>query len=153
MRIIYDTREKPRAITQILAEFERNGIEAIRQKLDFGDYMNPDNPGIVIDRKQNLLEVASNLCQEHDRFCRELKRCNDAGCHMVVLIEHSNRIRSMQDVAGWVNPRLKMSPMAVSGVRLYRIMLAISARYGVDFLFCDKRHTGKRIIEILGGEQ
>lgn len=31
--------------------------------------------------------------------------------------------------------------------RIYKVHIA----YGVDFLFCDKRCTGRRIVEILGG--
>lgn len=152
MRIIYDTREKPHAITKILQEFDKQGIEYRRAKLDHGDYMDEDNPSIVIDRKQNLLEIAGNVCQQHARFCRELERCNAAGHHMVVLIEHSNRVNSLEDVLKWENPRLRVSPMAVSGLRLYRILNAISHKYNVDFMFCDKRNTGRRIIEILGGD-
>ena len=60
--VIIDTREKPRAIVRILAEFDRQGIEYVRKKLDFADYADPARlPGTVIDRKQNLLEVASNV--------------------------------------------------------------------------------------------
>jgi hypothetical protein len=32
--------------------------------------------------------------------------------------------------------------------RMYRVHIA----YGVEFLFCDKRSTGRRIIEILSEE-
>ena len=61
--IIVDTREKPRAVVKILAEFEKQGVEYVRRALNFADYFNPDNPGIVIDRKQNLLEVCANVVQ------------------------------------------------------------------------------------------
>ena len=150
--IIVDTREKPRAIVKILAEFDRQGVAYVRRALNFADYADPEKPpGIVIDRKQNLLEVAGNVVQQRARFLREVERCNRAGCHMIVLIEHSPQIRKLEDVIRWKNPRLKVSPLAVSGERLFRIMKAMEIRYGIEWRFCDKRQTGKRIIEILEG--
>ncbi len=153
MVIIVDTREKPRAIVKILAEFDRQGVKYVRRALNFADYFNPDRPDVIIDRKQNLLEIAGNVVQQRARFVREVERCNRAGCHMIVLIEHSNRIRSLEDVIGWKNPRLKVSPLAVSGERLFRIMKAMEIKYGIEWQFCSKQQTGKRIIEILGSDE
>ena len=150
--IIVDTREKPRAIVRILAEFDRQGIAYVRRALNFADYADPDRlPGIVIDRKRNLGEVCLTVVQNHARFVREIERCNAAGCHMVVLVEHGGQIRQLADVVRWKNPRLKVSPMAVSGERLFRIMKAMEIKYGIEWQFCGKAQTGKRIIEILGG--
>ena len=151
--IVVDTREKPRAIVRILAEFDRSGIEYERRALNFADYFNPARPGVVIDRKQNLLEVAGNVVQGKKRFVREIERCNRAGCHMVVLIEHGNTVRSLEDVIWWKNPRLKESPLAVSGDRLYRIMKAMELYYGIEWQFCNKQSTGRRIIQILGADE
>ena len=152
MKIIIDSREKPRAITKILAEFDRQGIQVVRRALNFADYWNPDNPCKIIDRKQNLLEVGSNVVQDRKRFLREIERCNRAGCHMIVLVEHGGRIRSLEDVINWKNPRLKVSPLAVSGERLYKIMKQLELTYGIEWQFCSKVQTGKKIIEILRGE-
>lgn len=152
--LIVDTREKPRAIVRILAEFDRQGVEYVRRALNFADYADPDRlPGIVIDRKQNLNEVASNVTIDRKRFVREIERCNHAGCRLVVLVEHGNTIRKLEDVICWRNPRLKESPYAVSGERLYKIMKAMENYYGIRWEFCNKQSTGKRIIKILGGEQ
>ena len=152
MRIVVDTREKPRAIVRILKTFDREGVEIVRRALPFGDYCDPDRPGIVIDRKQNLNEVASNLVQDRARFLREVDRANRAGWKLIVLVEHSCRIRKLEDVISWNNPRLKVSPLAVSGERLFRIMHAMENRYGFEWAFCDKIHTGKKIIELIGGD-
>ena len=149
MTIICDTREKPRAIRLIMEEFDRQGVTVVRRALNFADYFNPDNPGVIIDRKQNLQEVVGNVVQQRARFVREIERCNLAGCRMIVLVEHGGKIRSLEDVIGWKNPRLKESPLAVSGERLYRIMSAMASHYGIEWQFCDKRVTGKRIIQLL----
>ena len=151
--VIVDTREKPRAIVRILAEFDRQGVEYVRKKLDFADYADPARiPGIVVDRKQSLLEVVTNVTTDRARFVREIDRCHAAGCRMVVLIEHGNTIRRLEDVIGWKNPRLKESRYAVSGERLYKIMKAMSTYYGIEWQFCNKQSTGRRILQILGGD-
>ena len=150
--VIIDTREKPRAIVRILAEFDRQGVEYVRKKLDFADYADPARlPGTVVDRKQNLIEVVSNVTTDRARFVREIDRCHAAGCRLVVLIEHGNTIRQLDDVIWWKNPRLKESRYAVSGERLYKIMKAMATYYGIEWQFCNKQSTGRRIIEILSG--
>lgn len=144
-----DTREKPHAIVKILAHFERQGIEVVRQKLDAGDYMIEGQNAISVDRKQNLLEVCSNLCQDHERFIRECERAREAGTKLVVLVEHGGKVKSLEDVAQWINPRLKVSPYAVSGRRLYRMMHTTATKYGIEWAFCRKDQTGQKIVEIL----
>ena len=151
--VIVDTREKPRAIVRILAEFDRQGIEYERRALNFADYFNPARPGVVIDRKQNLLEVAGNVVQGKKRFVREIERCNRAGCHLIVLVEHGNSVKSLDDVIRWKNPRLKESPLAVSGDRLFRIMKAMEIYYGIEWQFCNKQSTGRRITQLLGADE
>ena len=150
MTIQVDTREKARAIEGIIKEFDKQGINHFSSKLYVGDYVNLENSFLVVDRKQNLLEVCSNVCQQHKRFVDEIKRAKAAGIKIIFLVEHSRNIKSLEDVKGWVNPRLKESPLAVSGERLYKILSTLERKYGVEFQFCDKRNTGKRIIEILG---
>lgn len=154
--IICDSREKPRAVKKILAEFDRAGVKYFVSKLFVGDYMSMDNPKLIIDRKQNLLELCNNVCQDHKRFAAELVRAKECGIHLVVLVEHGRGIEELNDVMFWKNPRLKESPMAVSGERLFRILSTMqnnAERYDVEFQFCDKNETGKRIIEILGGDE
>lgn len=152
MAVIVDTREKPRAIKNILAEFDRRGVEYVRRKLNFADYFNPARPDIIIDRKQTLCEVATNVTTDRKRLVREIERCNRAGCKMVFLVEHGNNIRRLEDVIKWRNPRLKVSPLAVSGERLYRIMRAMELYYGIEWQFCNKQSTGRKIIELLGAD-
>lgn len=152
MVICVDTREKPKAIGRILAEFDRQGVKVVRFGITFADYFNPLRPELVIDRKQNLLEVAANVTTDRARFVREIERCRAAGCRMIVLVEHGNRIRQLEDVIAWKNPRLRESRYAVSGERLYKIMKAMANYYGIEWQFCNKQSTGRRIIQILGAD-
>lgn len=57
----------------------------------------------------------------------------------------------LEDVKTWQNPRLVESPRAVNGDQLYRIMLTMAEKYGVQWEFCDRLHAGKRIVELLTG--
>lgn len=152
MTIQIDSREKARAIQKIIATFDKRGVKWFISKLPVGDYMSFDNPRLIIDRKQNLSELCGNVCQQHKRFRAELERANEYGIKLIILCEHGKSITCLSDVMQWVNPRLKKSPMAVSGERLYKILSAMSQKYSVDFLFCTKAETGKRIIELLGGD-
>lgn len=149
MTIQIDTREKARAIKKVLAEFETQNIMYVSSKLYVGDYMSFDNPKVIVDRKQNLLEVASNLIQQHDRFISEIKRANSVGIKLIFLVEHGSGIKCLEDVRSWKNPRLKDSKFAVSGERLYKMISVLCAYHKVDFVFCNKNETGKKIIEIL----
>lgn len=150
MDIMIDTREKARAIKKIVDTFERSGVRYMSSKLYVGDYQSLDNPRLVIDRKQNLLELYSNFCQQHERFRNELLRANEHDIRLVFLIEHGGRIKSLEDVKEWKNPRLEFSPYAWDGNRMYKTMITIMQKYKTDFIFCNKFQTGRKIIEILG---
>ena len=67
----------------------------------------------------------------------------------MVLVEHGAEVKCIDDVQKWVNPRLKESPLAVSGERLYKILKAIEYSYHCRFDFCTNAQTGRRIVEIL----
>lgn len=149
MTIQIDSREKARAITKILTEFDSQSIKHFISKLPVGDYMSFDNPRLIIDRKQNLQELCVNVCQQHKRFIAEIKRAGELGIRLIFLVEHSQNVKTLDDVQNWDNPRLKVSPLAVSGQRLYKILYSIEKNYNTQFLFCSKNQTGKRIIELL----
>lgn len=120
-----------------------------RSKLYVGDYQRLDNGRLVVDRKQNLQEIAGNVTQQHERFRNELERARAAKIRIVILCEHGGQVRTIDDVAGWKNPRLKKNPSAITGERLAKIMRTMAERYGITWEFCDKRQTGRKILEIL----
>lgn len=162
MIIQIDSREKAKAIQKIIEEFDRQGIKHPVSKLMVGDYMNYDNPRVIVDRKQNLTEVCSNVCQDHDRFRRELLLAKENGIQLIILCEHGKDIKSLEDVIFWKNPRSEkrkkidgkwqtVHTNAMKGDVLYKILTTLEEKYGVRFEFCDKDETGRKIVEILGG--
>lgn len=168
MDIQIDSREKAKAIQKILKEFDSQGVRYFSSKLLVGDYMNLDNPRLIIDRKQNLQELCGNVCQQHERFKKELIRAIEAGLQLIILIEHGDDIKSLEDVYFWQNPRKHeirwktvngkkiktvVSAKAVDGEQLYKSLCTIRDRYNVRFEFCNKNETGKRIMELLRYEE
>ena len=149
MLIQIDSREHAHAIRAIKNTFDRQQIDYFVSKLPVGDYISIDNARFAIDRKQNLLEVCQNVCQDHRRFVTELKRAQNFGIRLVFLVEHGQGIQTLADVEKWQNPRLKQSKMAVSGERLFKILSTIERTYDTKFYFCSKAETGSKIIELL----
>lgn len=149
MQIQIDTREHASERDRIESQLDAVGVQHFRSKLYVGDYMSLDNPRLVIDRKKNLQELCGNVTQQHERFRAELVRAKERGIQIIILCEHGGSIRSLEDVFFWENPRLKISPKAVTGVRLYQILRTIRDKYGVKFAFCDKRQTGREIVRLL----
>ena len=141
--IICDTREKKNQ--HILDYFRKHGIEYSVLKLDTGDYMDSSRKDLTIDRKRSLDEICGNLFSpDRSRFWREVRRSKEERIKMIVLIEHGGTIKSLNDVPKWKSKYSK-----VSGYSLYNEMCRCHIAYDVEFLFCDKRSTGRRIVEIL----
>jgi ERCC4-type nuclease len=162
MTIQVDSREHQHAIQDILAEFDKQGVKHYTSKLYCGDYMSLDNPRLVIDRKQNLHELCGNVCQQHERFRAEMQRAKENGIKIIFLCEHGRNIKALDDVLWWTNPRetyrekvkgvwVTKHRKVMQGDTLFKILNTMQNRYGVEFLFCEKKDTGKRIIELLRG--
>lgn len=152
MDIQIDSRENKTELARIQRQLERAGCRTFISKLYVGDYMNLDNPRLIIDRKKDLIELCGNVCQQHERFKSELLRARGAGIQLIILCEHGKEIRCLEDVFFWENPRIKRSPKATTGKQLYKSLCTIRDRYGVRLEFCEKRETGRRIAELLENE-
>ena len=156
MFIVIDSREKPKAIQKIIDYFQQHRIEYKTSKLLFGDYMDYSNPNLVIDRKQNIAELAKNCTADHERFRRELELVKQTGSELVVLVEKNRytdrgktiKVEAIEDLLLWSSPHT-----IVSGEKVYRVLSSWCAKYPIRIEFCDKRSTGKRIIHILEGKQ
>lgn len=154
MVIQIDSREHKWELARIQRQLTAAGCKTIVSKLYVGDYQSLDNPRLVIDRKKDLLELCGNVCQQHERFQKELVRAMDAGIQIIILCEHGEEIKCLEDVYFWNNPRLKESPKATTGESLYKSLMTIKNRYNVRFEFCTKKETGSKIMELLNdGEE
>ena len=170
MLIQIDTREKKDVIEGIKSYFDSHGIDHFDEKLEVGDYEDVHNPGVVIDRKHDLLELCKNLSDvpqkkkgtgefkknsqnknitDRERFIREIKYAQELGKKLIFLVEHGQGIKRLEDVRKWKNPRLKESALATSGEMLYKKLLILENEYGVKFYFCSKKDTGREIIRLL----
>lgn len=148
MVIQVDSREQK--YEHVTSYFDSQGIKWVKSKCVVGDYVNLENPMVVIDRKKDLQEVAGNVCQQHERFIRELELAKELGYRMIILVEEPN-ITSVEQVFGWYNWRRRTNPRAVSGKTLHKIMSTISQKYDVEWMFTTKARCGERIVELLGG--
>jgi ERCC4-type nuclease len=146
-KFIFDSREKKNE--HIKAYFDKHGIEYEVKKLDVGDYQIEGKSQISVDRKRNLQELSKNLmnAKDHSRFWKEVRRAREQKIKLFVLVEHGGQIKSIEDVAKWTD---KYS--GVSGRDLMNEIYRVHISWGVNFLFCDKRSTARRIIEILEGD-
>ena len=168
MNIQVDSREHESEWKRISQQFDELGVKYFRSKLYVGDYQSMDNARLVIDRKKDLQELCGNVCQQHERFKAELVRAMEQGIKIVILCEHGSDIKSIEDVWFWQNPRKHkviwktvngqrvrtvMSDKAVDGNQLYKSLCTIRDRYNVDFVFCNKDETGRKIVEILRNDK
>lgn len=168
MTIQVDTREHKKEWERISKQFDGLNVQYFRSKLYVGDYQSLDNPRLAIDRKKDLQELCGNVCQQHERFKSELIRAMQAGIKLIILIEHGEDIKSLEDVYFWQNPRKHeirwrykngkrekyvASDKAVDGCQLYKSLCTIRDRYNVQFEFCPKDKTGEKIMELLENDQ
>lgn len=147
--IIEDTRQKDGKHQQKHIGFEDLGVDLLRCKLPFGDYALP--PSVSVDTKENLEEIAGNLCgsmKERDRFIRECKAAAAAGCQLVIMVEteHDGSLLDLGDI------RIG-SGKVVTGLQLYRAMTTVSGRYGVQFVLVRPEDAAKEIVRILHGKE
>ena len=167
MTIIEDTGQKLGEHDNIKAYCEGKGIILRRQRLNTGDYILA--PPVAVDTKQGMAEVYGNLVQDHDRFKRECIRAQEDGTKLVILIENDEGMTCLDDVERWENPRvneyyskysfalaarkygknIRIPAPPVDNKRLIRMMTTMTERYGVQWQFCSRAETGKRVEEIL----
>lgn len=147
--LLIDTREHKDKIQHIMRELNRRHTAYDRTKLYIGDYQRADNPLLVIDRKQNLLEIASNIIQDHSRFKKELERLSAIDGKMYILVEE--KLDCTEDVSLWKSPiRKDGTPYTrMSGSVLYKYMMSWKYKHNIEYVFCDKKETGRKILELL----
>jgi ERCC4-type nuclease len=149
--VLVDTREQvtPRASER----YKSFGVPFRKQTLNYGDYTYniaingnslhpPDlrvNGWCVIERKQNLDELAMCLTRSRERFQREFERAADHNAKSYLLIENAS-----WDMIYDGQYRSKFKPKS-----FIASLTAWQVRYDLTVVFCEARHSGKLIKEIL----
>ena len=157
MVLLSDTRQQAGKHKNIDLYCEQQGIRIIRHGLLVGDYMiaGADIGGIgnvSVDTKQDVIELASNIYQEHERFRAECERAQETGIKLVILVEEllpGGKLENWRSPMGRDGlPRCKFKPE-----HLKKAMLTMQEKYQVRFRFCDGRSTGKVLFDFLKGEK
>lgn len=110
--------------------------------------------------------------KRHGFFHRGLKRAQNSGVKLYVLVENEDGIDSINDLFYWHNSRLDIwkttgevigytytgrpkykrvqkYPNAIRGEQIAKACLTMEAKYGVTFLFCKPEEAGARILNLL----
>lgn len=148
--IIVDTREQ--TTNRSIDRYNQFGVPWKRQTLDYGDYsynVKIDGKNLltgrrikglcVIERKQNLDELATCLTRGRDRFEREFMRASDNNARCYLLIENGSWELLIKG-----RYRSKFKPKA-----FLASLAAWQVRYGLNVVFCDMSVSGILIKEIL----
>ena len=151
--LICDTREKKNQ--HVLDYLETNNVPFVVRKLDYGDYQDHERKHICIDRKQNIAELAKNVTRERDRFIREIERAKADGCRLVILVEQNKykdrdrwvSVKNITDLMLWSSPHTK-----IRGEKVFRVLMELQYKYNLSVVFCDKRTTARKILEIIYGK-
>ena len=150
-QIIVDSREQDTArARKRYASFD---CDYVRGVLDYGDYTYnlalPDgllydvssriSPKCVVERKQNLDELAMCFTRSRDRFKREFERAAASGARVYLLTENASIDMIM---AGQYRSRFTPKAFMAS-------LMAYSVRYDMVPVFCEMGNSGRLIHEIL----
>lgn len=154
MKIYVDSREHPSE--EYIKRCESFGIPYERKHLDYGDYTysftlpngqeahseDPVCGAAVIERKMSLTELSGNLCQEHDRFVREMERAKAHNANVYLIVENGT----------WEKIINHKYNTQFNEKAYLRRLLGLSIRYGVKVIFIQKELSGRMIREILEKE-
>ena len=145
--LLEDTRQKAIKHENKHRYFAAESIDVIRCALPFGDYAPP--PKVAVDTKQDITEIAYNMCssaKEKTRFRKECIRAQDAGCKLIFLIEDKNYTQ-INDLYG--TKIYLHNGQVVSGDQLALAMHVMTERYGCEYRFCKPDDAGMVITQLL----
>lgn len=145
--LVEDTRQKAGKHENKHRYWEETGTSWVRSALPFGDYW--PVPRVAVDTKEDIKEIASNMCgavKERRRFTEECKKARNAGCKLIILIEDPkyNEIDDLWGERIWIH-----TGQTIPGDQLAKAMFVMQDRYGIEFWFCDPEESGRVIKELL----
>lgn len=150
MILIEDTRQKKNKHDNIKQYCEQEGIILYSLTLHTGDYMFGEFQqgkicpigNVSVDTKADLGELCSDLTKDEMAFNKKYRKCFDDKIKLYVLTEQ--KVVSLRQLAKWQNPH-----SSINGRKLIDKIYRLKFMYGIEFLFCDKSETPKKIIDIL----
>lgn len=168
-RIIEDTRQQAGKHARKHAWWAAHGVEVVRRKLDFGDYVAPGS-NVSVDTKRSISELAMDVGRDHARFAREMDRARAAGWRLVVLVEAGHPYRTLADLAGWTSDVCRRCEWRRAGVcdpatarrcishrgkplqgpQVAAICRSMSINHGVIFEFARPCDSARLICDLLG---
>lgn len=145
--LLEDTRQKADKHKTKHGYFAAENIDVIRCALPFGDYAAA--PRVAVDTKQDVTEIAYNMCssaKEKSRFRHECVRAKEAGCKLIFLIEDAK----YQDISSLYGTKIFLhNGQVISGDQLATAMHVMTERYGCEYRFCKPEEAGEQIMRIL----
>jgi len=136
--IIRDSREKQGHGYKFIKSASCSGMEVAA--LPFGDYALKGFPDlIIVERKQDIDEICSNIGVNRERFERELQKIVDANVkfrYIVVEDYWSSIFRP--------NKFSKMHPNAI-----FESIISLEIRYRINFIFAGTPEMAHRIVRSL----
>lgn len=159
-----DSREQEGKNQNILDYFASKGINTVRSKLFVGDYTLLHKQDICVDKKKDLMEMASCICgSNHTRFREELIRAKDNNIKLYILIE-DEYIYNIEGVKYYKVPRYKGNQYKdgklihkrgekrtqVNFETLGKAMKTMEEKYDCKFCFAKRENFAQKILEILG---
>lgn len=103
--------------------------------------------------------------KRHGSFHRELKRAQNNGIKLIILVENRDGVREVRDLvhwsdkAAWKRYNIQMNRFRKglgrrpaepqSGAVLMKALLTMESKYGVEFQFCRPEESAERIVKIL----
>lgn len=107
--------------------------------------------------------------KRHGFFHRGLKRAQNSGIRLYILVENEDGVTCIDNLIDWINPRLdrylKIKEMhsygkwrkiplpkaePTPGPKLAKACMTMEQKYGCRFLFCSPEESGAKILELLG---
>lgn len=152
MTILRDTREQDTARAR--RRYKAFGLPCEKAVLDYGDYtcnaeIEPGKslfdvserifPLCAIERKMNLDELAQCFTKDRKRFEAEMKRCDEHGGRMILLVEN----------ATWENLILGKYRSRFDPKAFLASLTAWMIRYRLQVVFCKEDTSPMLIRELL----
>ena len=149
--VLIDKREQD--TERARKRYEAFSVPYNRATLDYGDYTynvvidgeklhRSDmrvNGLCVVERKQNLDELAACFTRGRERFEREFQRAGDYNAKVYLLVENASLDLLM---AGQYRSKFRPKAFLAS-------LMAFEVRYNITTLFCESKNSGALIKEVL----